>query len=302
MKNVSETVGGSLRYRIVLALLAWTLPAIVHAQEVRPSDAREGARAWLQPLLVHSPYKLSSAARHGVIEYRLRVDGMPWPWPSTHEQKGAAASDAVLLRICRDCGEESPPDADALDRYSRGNAYVNSENASVRAFARTHSRGRSTHLRMRSLANAVREHMTGRISFGEYMSASEALVARSGDCTESAVLLAAAARARGIPARVVSGIAYSSRFTGQAHVFSPHMWVQAWDGQRWTSYDAGLGEFDAGHIALHVGDGDPAGMPPLLEGIRKLRILDAYAPVSSEGAGAAGRVVPSARASNEPST
>lgn len=230
------------------------------------------------------------------------MDNIAWSWPRTHEQQVAVANDTVLIRICRDCGDESRADAATLKRYSLGNAYVDSDNASIRAFARAHSRGRSTRSRMQSLANAVRQHMTGRISFGEYMTASAALAARSGDCTESAVLLAALARARGIPARVVSGIAYSSRFTGQAHVFSPHMWVQAWDGKRWISYDAGLGSFDAGHIALHVGDGDPAGMPPLLEGIRKLRILDAYAPVSSEGAGAAGHVVPSARASSEPST
>ena len=84
---------------------------------------------------------------------------------------------------------------------------------------------------------------------------------------------------------MVSGIAYSSRFTGQTHVFSPHMWVQAWDGRRWTSYDAGLGAFDAGHIAMHVGDGDPAGMPRLLDGIRRLRIVDAYAPVEADATG-----------------
>ena len=45
--------------------------------------------------------------------------------------------------------------------------------------------------------------------------------------------------------------------SGVPHVFAPHAWVQAWDGTRWTSYDAALGRFDAGHIALMIGDGDP---------------------------------------------
>jgi transglutaminase-like putative cysteine protease len=274
----------------------------VQAQEAHAQDAREGSRAWLRPLLVPSPYRLSSAARHGVIEYRLTQEGLAWSWPRTHEQQVASVGDTVLLRICRDCGDEPPPDAEALDRYSRNNRYVDSDNASVRSFARTHSRGWTTHSRMQSLANAVREHMTGPISFSEYRSASDALAKRSGDCTESAVLLAAVARARGIPTRVVSGIAYSSRFTGQAHVFSPHMWVQAWDGRRWTSYDAGLGAFDAGHIALHVGDGNPAGMPRLLDGIRRLRIVDAYAPVTSPETGPAGRDGAPARSSSVPST
>lgn len=273
------------------------MSAGIHAQEAVQA-APEGSRAWLRPLLVASPYRLSSAARQGVIEYRLTLDGLAWTWPGTAEQQVAVSGDAVLLRICRDCGDEPPPDAEVLGRYSRSNAYVDSDSASVRGFARTHSRGRTTHSRMQSLTNAVREHMTGPISFNEYRSASDALARRSGDCTETAVLLAAAARARGIPARVVSGIAYSSRFTGQAHVFSPHMWVQAWDGQRWTSYDAGLGAFDTGHIAMHVGDGDPAGMPRLLDGIRQLRILDAYAPVTDP----TGRDTAPARSSSVPST
>ena len=55
------------------------------------------------------------------------------------------------------------------------------------------------------------------------------------------------------------------------------MWVQAWDGQRWTSYDAALGQFDAGHIALVVGDGDPQGMRGALDLVRRLRIADAAA-------------------------
>ncbi len=83
---------------------------------------------------------------------------------------------------------------------------------------------------------------------------------RSGDCTEFSVLLAALARSRGIPARIAVGFAYSDRFSGKKDVFSPHTWVQAWTGKRWVSYDAGLGEFDATHIAVAIGDGDPLDM------------------------------------------
>jgi hypothetical protein len=63
---------------------------------------------------------------------------------------------------------------------------------------------------------------------GQEASAREAYDNRSGDCTEFAVLLAAAARARNIPTRLVAGLAYSSRFLGGQHVFGPHMWVQSW--------------------------------------------------------------------------
>jgi len=86
------------------------------------------------------------------------------------------------------------------------------------------------------------------------------------------VLLAASARSRGIPARVVSGLVYTDRFSGKKEVFSPHTWVQAWTGKRWTSYDAGLGEFDATHIALAVGTGDPRETAPRSDALNPWRI------------------------------
>jgi hypothetical protein len=88
---------------------------------------------------------------------------------------------------------------------------------------------------------------------------------------------------------VVYGIAYSSRFTGKAHVFSPHSWVQAWDGQRWRSYDAGLGHFDAGHIALAIGDGSAAELAPAMHAIPGMRIVDAYGVLPAEQAKDFGR-------------
>jgi hypothetical protein len=53
------------------------------------------------------------------------------------------------------------------------------------------------------------------------------------------------------------------------------MWVQAWDGQRWKSYDAALGRFDAGHIAISVGDGTPDGFRGEMQAISRLYIVEA---------------------------
>ena len=57
--------------------------------------------------------------------------------------------------------------------------------------------------------------------------------------------------------RVAYGLVYADRFSGKKDVFSPHAWVQVWTGTRWQSYDAGIGQFDATHLALSAGDGDP---------------------------------------------
>jgi len=95
-----------------------------------------------------------------------------------------------------------------------------------------------------------------------YASAAEVAASRQGDCSEFAVLTAAMCRAVGIPAQVVVGIAYVDDFAG-LQGFGGHAWTQAYVGGKWIGLDAafkgtGRGGYDAGHIALAAGGGEPA--------------------------------------------
>jgi len=95
-----------------------------------------------------------------------------------------------------------------------------------------------------------------------YASAVEVAQSKQGDCTEHAVLAAALCRAAGIPAQVVTGLAYVGEWRGVAGGFGGHAWTQAYVGGKWVGLDAafrgtGRGGYDAGHIALAVGKGDP---------------------------------------------
>jgi hypothetical protein len=250
--------------------------AFAHAGE-RPDAQIEQQ---LRSLLVSSPYRIPDAARAGKIRYRLQLRDGEWNWPETAEQHVERHGDTTQLTICGDCGREASPDPAQLKRYREPNAWVQSRDRRVVAFARM-AKGRSVDARMHSLVLEVQKHMTGAIDFASYQSATRALDSRGGDCTEFAVLLAAAARARGIPARVVAGLSYASRFLDRPHAFVPHMWVQAWDGTRWTSYDAALGHFDATHIAIAIGDGSPDSLRGTMATIAKLRIVDATGVVST---------------------
>jgi hypothetical protein len=101
-----------------------------------------------------------------------------------------------------------------------------------------------------------------------YASACEVVESRQGDCSEFAVLTAALCRAVGIPAQVVVGVAYVAEFGG-LQGFGGHAWAQAYigaeergQGGKWIGLDAafkssGRGGYDAGHIALAVGNGEP---------------------------------------------
>jgi len=125
--------------------------------------------------------------------------------------------------------------------------------------------------RMAGLERLVNRHIDNKSLRIGYASAADAAQLREGDCTEHAVLLAALARASGIPARVVTGFAWSSQFGGQAS-FVPHAWVAAWTGEQWQAFDAALPGRHQLRLAMHADDGDPWRFYDGLDAIGQLRI------------------------------
>jgi hypothetical protein len=81
-----------------------------------------------------------------------------------------------------------------------------------------------------------------------FATAAEVAQSRRGDCTEHAVLLAALARASGIPARVAIGLVYVEH----AAAFGYHMWTEVYLDGQWVGLDAtlGLGGIGAAHLKL----------------------------------------------------
>jgi transglutaminase-like putative cysteine protease len=79
-------------------------------------------------------------------------------------------------------------------------------------------------------------------------SAREVLASRRGDCNEHAVLLAALARAAGIPSRIIAGAVYAN------DGFYYHAWNELWLGA-WVSADAVFDQLpaDATHVKLIEG-------------------------------------------------
>lgn len=115
--------------------------------------------------------------------------------------------------------------------------------------------------RAMALREAVYAHIDQKNLGVGLATASEVIRTRAGDCTEHAMLLAAALRAAGIPARVATGLIYADQFAGGKEIFGYHMWAQAIvKGEdatpRWVDLDATLPgqRFDATHIALATSD------------------------------------------------
>jgi transglutaminase-like putative cysteine protease len=105
--------------------------------------------------------------------------------------------------------------------------------------------------------------------------AADVLRARRAECQGHAYLFAAFARALGIPARIVNGIAYSEEHGG----FLYHSWNEAWiAGRGWQPVDATFGQAhaDATHVKLLEGE-SAAELLPLVNLVGRVRVASVSA-------------------------
>ncbi len=211
--------------------------------------------------VVAAPRALSAEERAGDLRYQLKLaaQGMAQNFPADEQQLVADGNDWQLLVDAPPYRASKVGDQAPAASHSAASSWVQSDAAEIMRFAKK-ATAKSTDAgsRMQALQTAVGKHINSKNLRVGYASALEALRMREGDCTEHALLLAAAGRAVGIPTRVAVGLAYIDAFADHKQVFVPHAWVQAWVDGRWTSFDAALGGFDSGHIALATGEGDPA--------------------------------------------
>jgi hypothetical protein len=208
--------------------------------------------------MVDSPRELTLNLRQSFLRYRIHIKGdATQPLIETDEQHVTNMGNGdwlVDIGNPRSGSSETPPG----DEDRRANAWLQSDAPVIRNLA-TQVVGDASNdsQRMRRLRIFVSNYITQHGLDVGYASALEVVSNRQGDCTEYAVLLAALARAQGIPARVVTGMVYADRYANTMRVFLPHAWVQAWIDGHWQSYDSALRRFDSTHIALDSGDGDP---------------------------------------------
>lgn len=214
-----------------------------------------------------------------VLTVNARSGSAPLQFAQTGEQRVRTTANGVELRIAplgaatANMAESLPAPAD-----SQPTDWLQSDAPEIRKLARTGAGdARTPAAQMLNLQEFVRRFIRNKDLSVGYGSALEVAKHPEGDCTEHAVLLAALGRALGIPTRVVDGLAYTDRYAGMDHVFVPHAWTQAWVDGHWQSFDSALPGFDAGHIALSVGDGDPWRFFSGMDTLGRLRV-DKVAP------------------------
>jgi len=204
-----------------------------------------GQTAFPDPIFM-SIFPISSDARvrDGTVEIDARITGRSFseltarrtaryvapgrfvatvgPYPRSRDRVKKAYSECSFLV---DCDEASVKSAFGLARHDLGDSMT-----------------------MPDLTGWVSRYITNKTYSHDFDMASVVAKRREGDCTEHAVLLAALARSRKIPARIVTGLALLE-FSGKAAAVG-HAWVEWHDGKRWLPADAALSKEE---IAKYVG-------------------------------------------------
>jgi hypothetical protein len=143
-----------------------------------------------------------------------------------------------------------------IDEDRRANSIVQSDDPRIVALARQAAGSRTDPWEVAvALEKFTHDYITGRNFSKAFSSAVDVAESREGACTQHAVLLAALARARGIPTRVAIGLVYTESTPG----FAFHMWNEVWIADRWVPLDATLGEGGIGAAHLKLADSSLAG-------------------------------------------
>ena len=228
----------------------------------------------IERMFVKSPQSIDDVRSASSITYVLKPGrNIKLVVPNTDTQKVEVSADrTVTVTVTPAVAPSAAPfpyrgrDENLLEA-SKPTRFLQSNDKKLVALARRAvGDAKNSAEAVRQIEAFVARYMTNKgLSVG-YASAAEVAESRAGDCTEFAVLTAAMCRAVGIPAQVVVGVAYVKDFAG-IEGFGGHAWTQAYVGDdkgkgTWVGLDAafksaGLGGYDAGHLALAVGNGEP---------------------------------------------
>lgn len=211
-------------------------------------------------------FKVPARACKDAIYTVTRNDNVPVKnWPVGGFQRVTdQGNNSYIVKVDLSWAVSMYPLKDADNaRYLAATTACNSEDPDIIAFTNKaiDGMGDNNFERSKKIRAAVRDHIQKKSLGVGFGTASEVIRTKQGDCTEHAVLLAAALRAAKIPSRVISGVVYAEQFEGMRNVFVYHMWTQAFvqrgTENNWIDLDAtlpGEGYFDSAHIAITSSD------------------------------------------------
>jgi hypothetical protein len=201
---------------------------------------------------------LSPASRVGTLKLEL-TDLGDFKVPASHRQVPRQVKDRVVLELKRDFRIEkaSALTKEQVKRFTRTTPRLQCDQKPVADLARKII-GQETDAQKKARRIVAWLYRTLKQSYSDNAdTALEVLDSKAGDCTEFSLLFVALARAAGVPAREVSGLAFS-RDNKKRPTFGWHAWAEFHDGHQWVSVDPTWNQVyvDATHIKLSEGPRD----------------------------------------------
>jgi hypothetical protein len=194
--------------------------------------------------------------------------------PESHRQRVAERrGDAVMQELTRDgrAGSKQPLSEAQRAEHLKATPTLQSDHPRLIERAKRVTDAVDGPLaKAKRLERWVYEHL--KKSYGANANTALAVLENAaGDCTEHTLLFVTLARAAGIPAREVGGVAFVNA-RGRP-LFGWHAWAEVHDGEQWVSVDPTWDEFyvDATHIKFSEGSQDGAWMNVL--GRVKVKVL-----------------------------
>lgn len=179
--------------------------------------------------------------------------------PTSHRQHLRPGDGRLILELQRDYRLAEPMPLDETQRppYLKATPRIQCDHETIRNLAKKVIGDTKEPLeKVRKLQAWV--YRTLKKSYSDNAdTALEVLDHKAGDCTEHSLLFVALARAAGLPAREVGGLAY---IRGSKPMFGWHAWAEVHDGHQWVSVDPTWNQVyvDGTHLKMSEGDKDLA--------------------------------------------
>jgi hypothetical protein len=179
--------------------------------------------------------------------------------PSSHRQVLEEGKESVTLKLRRDfrLKKGAPLSKEERTRWMKTSPRLQCDHETVKGQAKKIVGDEKDSLKAAKLIEAWVYKNLKKSYSDNADTALEVLDHKAGDCTEHSLLFVALARAAGIPAREVGGVAYVK---ASKPLFGWHAWAEVHDGHQWVSIDPTWNQVyvDGTHIKLSEGSRDLA--------------------------------------------
>ncbi len=190
-------------------------------------------------------------------------------WPGSNQSVEKKSGKTVWLRVKNGkpgtVVNRPVPASPELEAYLKDNSFLQVNDPAIQEAAKKAvGSEENAWAAAVKLSRWVHESITKKDMDVAFATASEVIKSHEGDCTEHAVLLAALARAAGIPSKVCCGFLFVGGHLGG------HAWASVWVGE-WVDLDATLaGDWtDAMRVKLSESTLNEAGMGATMQGLYK---------------------------------